>query len=115
MNLSPLWVEALEAQGYEATHWIRVGDSGAPDREILELARREGYVVFTHDLNFSRILALTQPKGQSVIQLRSQSVLPSDVGDLVFATLRQHGELLEQGALVFIDAPTSRARILPIE
>ena len=115
MNLSPLWVQALEAQGYEATHWSRVGDSGAPDREILEWARREGYVVFTHDLNFSRISALTQAKDQSVIQLRSQSVLPSDVGDLVFATLRQHGELLEQGALVFIDAPTSRARILPIE
>ena len=54
MNLSPLWIEALEAQGYEATHWSRAGDSRAPDREILEWARRERYVVFTHDLDFAR-------------------------------------------------------------
>jgi predicted nuclease of predicted toxin-antitoxin system len=92
-----------------------VGDPGAPDRDILEWARREGYVVFTHDLDFAQLLALTSAEGPSVIQLRSQSVLPGDVGDLVFATLRQHGELLERGALVTIDATTSRARILPIK
>jgi predicted nuclease of predicted toxin-antitoxin system len=115
MNLSPLWIEALGEQGYEATHWSRVGDPGAPDEDILEHARREGYVVFTHDLDFSRLLALTQAKGPSVIQLRSQSVLPNEAGTLIFATLRQHGELLEKGALVVVDATTSRARILPIQ
>ncbi len=77
MNLSPLWVEAFEGQGYEATHWSRVGDPGAPDRDILDWARREGYVVFTHDLDFTRLLALTHAEGPSVIQLRSQSVLPA--------------------------------------
>lgn len=35
MNLSPLWVEALEEQGYEAVHWSRVG---APDRLVLQRA-----------------------------------------------------------------------------
>lgn len=115
MNLSPLWVEALEEQGHEAIHWSQVGDPGAPDRDLLEWARREGYAVFTHDLDFARLLALTHAEGPSVIQLRSQSVLPDEAGALVFATLRQHGELLEQGALVVIDAATSRARILPIK
>lgn len=115
MNLSPLWVRAFEEQGYEATHWSRVGDPGAPDRDILEWARREGYIVFTHDLDFARLLALTHAEGPSVIQLRSQSVLPNEVGPLVFATLREHAELLERGALVVIDAATSRARILPIK
>jgi predicted nuclease of predicted toxin-antitoxin system len=114
MNLSPLWVEAFKAEGFEATHWSRVGDPGALDREVLEWARRERHVVFTHDLDFSRLLALTQAKGPSVLQLRSQSVLPEKAGPLLFAALRQHGELLEQGALVVIDAATSRARILPI-
>ena len=115
MNLSPLWVEALEEQGYEATHWSQVGDPGAPDRDLLEWARREGYVVFTHDLDFSRLLALTQAEGPSVLQLRSQSMLPDEAAPLVFATLRQHSEVLEQGALVVIDAARSRARILPIK
>jgi predicted nuclease of predicted toxin-antitoxin system len=57
MNLSPLWVAAFEAQGFEATHWSQVGDPGAPDEQILGWARRERYVVFTHDLDFSRLLA----------------------------------------------------------
>lgn len=115
MNLSPLWVEALEAQGHRGVHWSQVGDHAAPDREILEYARKQGYAVFTHDLDFTRLLALTHADGPSVIQLRSQSVLPREAGPLVFATLRQHEQLLERGALVVIDATTSRARILPIE
>ncbi len=115
MNLSPLWVGALEKQGFETTHWVQVGDPKAPDRDILEWARREGYVVFTHDLDFARLLALTYAEGPSVVQLRSQSVLPDEAGTLVFTVLRQHGELLEQGALVVIDAAKSRARILPIK
>ena len=115
MNLSPLWVEALQERGFEATHWSRVGDPRAPDREILEWARKEEYVVFTHDLDFARLLALTYAEGPSVVQLRSQSVLPSEAGPLVFAALEQHGGLLGKGALVVIDAATSRARILPIK
>jgi predicted nuclease of predicted toxin-antitoxin system len=115
MNLSPLWIEALEARSFEATHWSQVGDPRAPDRNILEWARREGYVVFTHDLDFARLLALTHAEGPSVIQLRSQSVLPDEAGTLVFTALQQHADLLEQGALVVIDAATSRARILPIK
>ena len=71
MNLSPLWVEAFEAQSFEAIHWSWVGDPGAPDRNIFGWARKEGYVVFTHDLDFSRLLALTQAEGPSVVQLHS--------------------------------------------
>ena len=115
MNLSPLWVEAFEEHGFEASHWSRVGDPGAPDHEIIAWARKENCVVFTHDLDFSRLLALTQAKGPSVIQLRSQSVLPDRAGPLVFAALGQHAELLEKGALVVIDPATSRARILSIK
>lgn len=114
MNLSPLWIAAFKGRGFEATHWNEVGDPGAPDHEIMEWARDERCVIFTHDLDFSRLLALTQARGPSVVQLRSQSVLPSSAGPLVFAALNQHAELLERGALVVIDAATSRARILPI-
>ncbi|MGH3144525.1 MAG: hypothetical protein ACRDTR_01860 [Rubrobacter sp.] len=33
--------------------------------------RREGNVVFTHDLDFARLLTLTHAEGPSVTQLRS--------------------------------------------
>lgn len=115
MNLSPLWVKAFKEHDFDATHWSQVGDPGAPDHEIMEWAREEHCTVFSHDLDFSQLLALTQAKGPSVVQLRSQSVLPDRAGPLVFAALQQHAALLEQGALVVIDAATSRARILPIK
>ena len=114
MNLSPLWVEALGDRGVEAVHWSEAGDPGAPDHEIMQWARSRGCVVFTHDLDFSRVLALTGAEGPSVVQLRSQAVLPDDAGPLVFAAIEQHEALLEQGALVVVDATTARARVLPI-
>ena len=114
MNLSPLWTTALGDQGFEAIHWSRVGDPGAPDHELMQWARAHGHIVFTHDLDFSRMLALTRAEGPSVLQLRSQAVLPDAAGPLVFAAVRQHEALLEKGALVVVDATTARARVLPI-
>ena len=115
MNLSPLWIEAFADRGFEAVHWSRVGDPGARDLELMQLARAQGYVDFTHDLDLSRILALTRAEGPSVLRLRSQAVLPEDAGPLIFAALREHGSLLDRGALVVVDATTPRARILPIK
>lgn len=49
MNLSPSWADALGQHGFEAVHWMEVGDQRAPDRTIMTWARERGYVVFTHD------------------------------------------------------------------
>ena len=54
MNLSPSWVHLLQAYGWLAVHWSSVGDPRAGDREIMEWAVENGYVVFTHDLDFGR-------------------------------------------------------------
>ena len=57
MNLSPLWVGFLASRGVEAVHWSTVGDPRAKDSTIMEWewARAGGYVVFTHDLDFSTL------------------------------------------------------------
>ncbi len=52
MNLSPAWVEVFEQQGWQAFHWSTVGDPRATDKFIMGWARENGYVVFTHDLDF---------------------------------------------------------------
>ena len=114
VNLSPSWVEFLVANSFDAIHWASVGDPGAPDPALMEWAREHGHVVFTHDLDFSRILALTHATGPSVLQVRTADVLPSAIGDLVIRALRQHGEALRTGAVLVLDAASSRARILPI-
>jgi predicted nuclease of predicted toxin-antitoxin system len=50
-------------------------------------ARENGYIVFTHDLDFSALLAATQGEGPSVIQVRTQNVLPEGIGTLVITAL----------------------------
>lgn len=114
MNLSPEWVSVLESNGWEAMHWSSVGDPRASDRTIMDWARANGYTIFTHDLDFGTILAVTHAQGPSVIQVRTQDVTPDQLSGLLLGVLQQHGSLLDQGALVIVDEVKSRARILPL-
>jgi predicted nuclease of predicted toxin-antitoxin system len=114
INLSPEWVELFKEHGYDAVHWSDIGNPRAPDTAIMAWAREHGYVVFTHDLDFSRVLALTRASGPSVFQSRTEDVLPSGIGTFTVRALEQHGNALRSGAVVVLDAASSRARILPI-
>jgi predicted nuclease of predicted toxin-antitoxin system len=114
MNLSPDWAPLLQQHGWPAVHWSAVGDPRAADREIMAWALANQHVVFTHDLDFGTALALTHAAGPSVFQIRGQDVLPSRMGSLVIATLRQHESDLAAGALVVIDASKCRVRVLPL-
>lgn len=114
MNLSPDWVPLLQNAGWSATHWSTVGDPKADDRTIMDWAEENGYVVFTHDLDFGTILALTHKTGPSVLQVRSQDVLTDHLESLVVAAIWRHETDLESGAIVVVDESRNRVRILPI-
>jgi predicted nuclease of predicted toxin-antitoxin system len=114
VSLSPTWVDFFASKGVEAIHWTSVGEPRASDTEILGYARGQGYVVFTHDLDFGALLALTRAAGPSVLQVRTQDVLPSAIGALVMRVLSAHGDALQSGALVTVDLRADRVRILPI-
>lgn len=114
LNLSVEWVAELGRQGWSAVHWSAVGDPRAEDSVVMEWARVNGYVVFTHDLDFGTMLALTHATGPSVVQLRGQQVLPEDIGPILVAAIRQHEAALAAGALVVIDESKSRVRVLPL-
>ncbi len=115
MNLSPDWVAVLKSAGWEATHWSTVGDPRAEDEEIMAWSRTQRYVVFTHDLDFGTLLALTRAGSPSVIQVRTQDVTPLAIGTLVTKALRQFEGVLEEGALIVLDEARARARILPLQ
>lgn len=114
MNLSPMWVEVLCREGFEAEHWSRVGNPSATDREIMAWARSKGRVVFTHDLDFGALLVTNQFVGPSVLQIRARDVTPLAARDLVVRALNQFQEHLQRGALVIVDESKMRARLLPI-
>src|SRR5262245_46666176 len=114
MNLSPDWVSVFAANGWDAIHWTTVGDPRASDRTIMDWAKANSRIVFTHDLDFGTALALTHDVGPSVIQIRGQDVLPNMAGPVVVAAMAQHASDLERGAIVVVDQSKSRVRILPI-
>lgn len=114
MNLAPAWVHVFEHEGWECRHWSEVGDPCATDREIMAWARSNDFIVFTHDLDFSALLAATQAQGPSVVQVRAQNVLPDHLGKIVVRTLRQFDSILADGALISVDEARARVRILPL-
>jgi predicted nuclease of predicted toxin-antitoxin system len=115
MNLSPLWLEVLQGEGWDAVHWSAIGSAHAPDREIMAWAKEHNAVVFTHDLDFGAILAATQANGPSVIQLRTQDVSPPTLRNSLINVIKQYQEILESGALIIVDAHKWRAKILPLQ
>ena len=115
MNLPPSWVEFLSGHGFEALHWSSVGDGGATDREIMQSALDSEYVDFTHDLDLTTLLAVSDAKGPSIVQRRSQDVLADAVGDQVVAVLKKHEDALRRGSIVTVDMVSSRVRLLPMQ
>lgn len=114
MNLSPRWATLLEKAGFSAVHWSSVGSATAKDAEIMSYASAHGYVVLTHDLDFSAILAATQASTPSVVQIRAEDVNPEEIGLKVIFALHQTEADLEAGVLLTVDTQRSRLRLLPL-
>lgn len=114
MNLSPLWIHFLSEHGIEAVHWSKVGAANAEDSTILSYAAANGWIVFTHDLDFGLMLASSGQNRPSILQVRCQDVLPSAIGNLVLRVILAAKPHLIAGALVTVDASRHRIRLLPI-
>lgn len=114
MNLSPLWVDRLNAAGLPAIHWSRVGRMNAADIEIMAYAAKHDYVVLTHDLDFSAILAATQGIKPSVVQIRSDNLSPAAIGEPLIAAVQQMTPELVAGALLTVDPGRTRLHLLPL-
>jgi predicted nuclease of predicted toxin-antitoxin system len=112
MNLSPEWVAELSRHGYDAVHWSTLGDARAADTQIMAWARANARVVFTHDLDFGTLLAVTHANGPSVLQVRGQNIMPEHMSTLVIAALKQYEPDLLAGAVVVVEERKSRVRVL---
>ena len=115
MNLTPRWVGLLVDAGIEMSHWSTLGENNAPDSEIMAYARANDYVVLTHDLDFSAILAATHGEKPSVVQIRADDVSPNVIGLQVIAALKQMVSELESGTLLTVDPNRTRVRLLPLQ
>ena len=108
------WIELFQNHDIEAVHWSKIGEHRAKDHVIMEWARDKQYVIFTNDLDFGTLLALTQATAPSVIQMRTQNVLPEHLGHIVISILKEYDSNLMTGALIVVDDRVNRVRILPL-
>lgn len=115
MNLTPRWVDHLNGAGHRAIHWSAVGRISAPDREIVDFAQGNDYILLTNDLDFSRILAHTKQAKPSVVLLRGEPLIPEVRGAALLGALLTCEAELSQGAIVTLDwSDRPRARVLPL-
>ncbi len=114
MNLSPDWTQVFANHKITAVHWSTVGNPRAEDTELMDWARANNHIIFTHDLDFGTMLALTGAESPSVIQVRTQDVTPAHLEAVVIEVLQSNKSLIEAGALIILDEGRSRVRILPL-
>jgi predicted nuclease of predicted toxin-antitoxin system len=115
MNLSPTWVDFLSEAGFVAVHWSTVGRGEAPDIELMRWAAERDHILVTADLDFGAILAATQRRQPSVIQIRADIPTPAAVGASVLSAIRQTRDELALGAVVSVDTARARMRVLPFK
>jgi predicted nuclease of predicted toxin-antitoxin system len=93
---------------------VECWDIDAPDKNIIDWAKKHNYVIFTHDLDFGTALALTKAEKPSVVQVRTQNATILYLSNIVPPAIKTHADLLEKGALLVIDEDKKRIRILPV-
>jgi len=116
MNAAPEWVESFQKLGHTCIHWSSIGDPRAEDEVIFQWAAQNGFVIYTHDLDFGAILAATNAQFPSVIQIRTQHLFSDDPQAVarIASYLHDFSAVLMEGALITIDEVTARVRILPM-
>ncbi len=115
MPVSFLLLDVLQAHGHEGVHVYQIGKDRAPDDELLELARQEGRVIVTADLDFPRLMALSLAEGPGLILFRGGNYSDREMGDLLARVLQKvPPETLERSICV-VDRKRIRVTRLPFE
>lgn len=115
MGISPKTVDALGRLGYQAVHLQQQGLHQLTDVKILEKARREGYVLLTHDLDFGDLLAASGANLPSVIIFRLRNMRPEHVDVHLHRIISQCAKALQEGAIITVTEGRVRVRNLPLE
>ncbi|MFO5529447.1 MAG: DUF5615 family PIN-like protein [Cuspidothrix sp.] len=114
VHISPLTVAALKLQGYDILRSTDLLPATAADIDILELARVEGRIIITQDLDFSMLIAVGKYNQPSLVTLRLSSAKPDVITQRLLEVLPLLEEELSQGSALTIDDNSVRIRRLPI-
>jgi predicted nuclease of predicted toxin-antitoxin system len=114
-NISPSLCLAIKDLGYEARHVKHVGLLATSDEIIFEFAQGSGEIIITHDLDYSRIHALSGATKPSVILIRIEPISNEIIMDFLKTNLEQIKSDLQKGVFVVVESNYMRLRDLPIK
>ena len=115
MPVSSSLLDVLDAYGHEGVHAHQIGQDRASDRELLEIARREGRIVITADLDFPRLLALSSAEGPGLILFRGGNYSDAEMCDLLERVLRQVAPDALESSICVVDKKRIRITRLPLD
>lgn len=113
MPVSPLLVPFLRDKGHEAVHASSIALSTAADAAILDVARQQGRVVITADLDYPRLLAITGADTPGVILFRGGSYSENEMRSLLERVLAGSAEADLERSITVVDSFRIRRRSLP--
>ncbi len=99
------------AEGVHASH---TGKDCASDSELLDLARREKSCVITADLDFPRLLVLSESDGPGLILFRGGNYSDSEMCDLLERVLKTVPPEVMNRAICVVDKMCIRITKLPL-
>ncbi len=115
MNISPNTVKALQQKGWDIIRVSNLLPINSSDQEILKLARREGRVLVSQDLDFSTLMALSGHNRPSLVTIRMSVSDPETITERLIEVLPGIEKALQEGCAVTIEDIAFRIRRLPIE
>jgi len=115
MPVSFLLLDVLQAHGHEGVHAHQIGKDRASDDELLEIARREGRVIVTADLDFPRLMALSLAEGPGLILFRGGNYSDSEMCDLLRRVLQRVSPEVLGRSICVVDKKRIRVTQLPFE
>ncbi len=114
MPLSPALAEWLDKQGHDAVHASSVGLHCSADAEIMTRARQEKRIIVTADLDYPRLLALSEASEPSLILFRRGDWSEADVVARMSRILQAFSSVDLEQSIVVVDRDRLRRRRLPI-
>jgi predicted nuclease of predicted toxin-antitoxin system len=114
MGVSSSVVRQLRERGHDAIHLFDLGLEKLADDAILDLARAQGRVVLTFDLDFGDLLATGRLAFPSTILFRLRDQTPRNVARRLSDIMEASARELERGALIIVEDARHRIRLLPM-
>lgn len=115
MGIARATVTFLRVRGYDAIHLRDEGLQRLSDEQVVRKAQVEGRIIMTHNLDFSRIVALSRAKLPSVVTFRLEDMRPAQVNRYLEEVLICFAKQLKAGALISVNERSIRVRLLPVK